>query len=175
MNDIPGVSPGSDAHLPAVYDELRALASTYLRSEGAGHTLQPTALVHEAYVRLAGQRTELNDPRHYFALAAQAMRRVLIDHARRRKAQRRGGERPVTLRPGHAVTDDDPVDVLALDQALTKLETEHERAARTVELRYFAGLGVAETAEVLGVSGVTVKRDWRFAKAWLAREMGTAS
>lgn len=158
--------------LVVVYDELRALAGSYLKSEDPGHTLQPTALVHEAYVRLVGQRPRLTDKGHFFAVAAQAMRRVLVDHARSRRAQRRGGGHRVTLRDDDAVADwEDPVDLLALDQALRKLSAEHARKARTVELRYFGGLGVTETAELLGVSEITVKRDWRYAKAWLYREI----
>lgn len=170
-----GDQSAAEALIPLVYDELRALASAYLRAEGDGHTLQPTALVHEAYLKLVNQHAGLNGASHFFAIAAQAMRRILIDHARRRNAQRRGGGRAVTLRDDHATTAEKPVDVLALDDALRKLAKEHTRQARTVELRYFGGLGVRETAQVLGVSEITVKRDWRYAKAWLSREVGTAS
>lgn len=153
--------------LPRVYDELRALAGSYLREEGGGHTLQPTALVHEAYLKLEGQRKTPSDPAHFFAIAAQAMRRILIDHARHRKAARRGGGNRITLRDEHAVSPKVELDVLALDRALQRLAATHARAARIVELRYFGGLGVEETASVLDVSEATVKRDWRYAKAWL--------
>ncbi len=159
---------GVDSQLVArVYDELRALASSYLRHEGVGHTLQPTALVHEAYVKLQAQSVVPTDPSHFFAVAAQAMRRILSDHARRRKSARRGGGRRITLRDEHAVDPEAFLDVLALDQAIERLGESHERAARIVELRYFGGLGVEESARALGVSPVTIKRDWRFARAWL--------
>lgn len=166
-----GDAAASERLVPLVYEELRSVAAAHLRSEDVGHTLQPTALVHEAYLRLVGQQTAMVGRAHFFALAAQAMRRVLVDHARRRNAQRRGGGRRVTLQDDHAVTDEEPIDLLALDAGLEKLARDHERPARTVELRYFGGLSMSQIADVLGVSKVTVKRDWSFARAWLYREL----
>jgi RNA polymerase sigma factor (TIGR02999 family) len=158
--------------LPLVYDEMRRLAAGYLRNERPGHTLQPTALAHEAFLRLVVQKNVTWQNRaHFLGVAAQAMRRVLVDHARRRKAQRRGGGRTlVTLSaartPEWQVAFDD------LDQALDSLARLSERQARVVELRYFGGLTIEETAEVLAVSPMTVKRDWTVARAWLYRELG---
>lgn len=170
IND--GDERAADSLIRVVYEELKAVADAYMRSERNSHTLQPTALVHEAYLRLVDQkRVKWQGRSHFFGIAAQAMRRVLIDHARRKKAQRRGGGRQVTLLDQHAVTVSDPVNLIALDGALKKLAETNERHARTVELRYFGGLGVREVAEVLGVSEITVKRDWRYAKAWLYREI----
>lgn len=161
-----------DALIPVVYEELRTLASSYMRRESDGHTLQPTALVHEAYLRLVDQdRVQWSGRSHFMAIAAQAMRRILVDHARRRNAGRRGKGRQDTLLDHHAIVSDDPVDLIALDNALERMRDFDERQVRTVELRFFAGLGVRETAEVLGVSEITVKRDWRAARAWLFREM----
>jgi RNA polymerase sigma factor (TIGR02999 family) len=168
-----GEEDARESLIPIVYQELRALASAHMRAEGDGHTLQPTALVHEAYFRLVGQRVQWHGRSHFFAIAAQAMRRILVDHARKRKAARRGGGRQSTLMDHHAIVSEDPVDLIALDDALERLRTLDERQARTVELRFFGGLEVKETAEVLGVSEITVKRDWRSAKAWLYRELST--
>lgn len=160
--------------LPQIYDELRALAAGYLRNEGVGHTLQPTALVNEACMRVLDQsRVRWKNPGHLRAVSAQAMRRVLVDHARAKRAGKRGGgERPVTLvsellgGPG-----DDGPDVLALEAALEKLAARSERQARIVELRFFGGLTIPETAAALEVSETTVEDDWRFARAWLNREL----
>lgn len=170
VND--GEEEASDALIRAVYEDLRGVAAAHMHRENAGHTLQPTALVHEAYLRLVDQRrVKWQSRSHFFGIAAQAMRRVLIDHARKKKALRRGGGNQVTLLDQHALTVSDPVNMMALDAALTRLGEINERQAKTVELRYFGGLGVKETAEVLNVSEITVKRDWRYAKAWLYREM----
>lgn len=161
-----------DALIPVVYEELRALAAAHMRREREGHTLQPTALVHEAYLRLVDQdRVKWNGRSHFMAIAAQAMRRILVDHARKRNAERRGSGRQVTLLDHHAISGDDPVDLIALDKALDRLRVFDERQVQTVELRFFAGLEVRDAAEVLGVSEITVKRDWRAARAWLFREM----
>jgi RNA polymerase sigma factor (TIGR02999 family) len=159
--------------LPLVYDQLRALAGRYMKQERPGHTLQPTALVHEAYLRLIdGERIDLNGKTHFFALAASQMRRILADHARARNAVKRGGgARRVTLHDAAAFRDDGVVDMLVLDEALDRLGRESPRQARIVELRYFGGLSVEEAARILGVSASTVKGDWRVARAWLAREL----
>ena len=159
--------------MPLVYDELRRIAGHHLRRERAGHTLQPTAVVNEAYLRLVGQRrARWQNRAHFFAVAAQLIRRVLVDHARGRAAAKRGGGLPpLTLRSeqGPAVGRD--LDVLALDETLTRLSRLDPRQARLVELRFFAGLSVEESAEAMGLSTATVKREWRTAKAWLYREL----
>ena len=161
-----------DRLIPLVYGELKSMAARYVAMEAPGQTLQPTALVHEAFMKLVDQsRVEWDSRAHFFGIAAQAMRRILIDSARRRKAERRGGGRRATLLDCHAITLDDPMDLLSLDDALTEFAAHDERAAKTVELRFFGGLSVDETAGVLGVSSPTVKRDWRYAKAWLYRKL----
>lgn len=163
--------------LPLVYAELRRLAVQRMSREQPGHTLQPTALVHEAYLRLVGDDAQGWDGRgHFFAAAAEAMRRILIDNARQRNRLKRGGElerRELGDHDALALVDD--VDgLLDLDAALTKLALVEPEMARLVELRYFAGLTVEETAEALGSSPRTVKRDWAYARAWLGRELGKA-
>ena len=167
-----------DALMPTVYAELRRQAERALRRESAGHTLQATALVHEAYLRLVDQnRVAWRNRAHFFAIAAQMMRRVLVDHARTRLAAKRGGElQRVTLGDvgaGTADQGDGDIDLLALHDALELLATIDPRQARLVELRYFGGLGIEETAEALEVSPATVKRDWAVARAWLRRELAT--
>jgi RNA polymerase sigma factor (TIGR02999 family) len=159
--------------LPLVYDQLRALAGKYMQGERPDHTLQPTALVHEAYLRLIdADRIDLQGKTHFFALAATQMRRILAEHARARKAAKRGGgARRVTLSDAKAFADNGVVDMLALDEAMDKLTLESPRQSRVVELRYFGGLSVEETARILDVSASTIKGDWRMAKAWLAREL----
>jgi RNA polymerase sigma-70 factor, ECF subfamily len=162
-----------DRLLPLVYQELRHLAAGYLRGERTGHTLQPTALAHEAYLRLVGLREPGWQGRsHFLAVAARAMRGILVDHARRRRALKRGGgQTPLSLEPTMMVADGGEVAFDDLDRALNDLARHSERPARVVELRYFGGLTIDETAEVLGISPVTVKRDWAFARAWLYREL----
>ncbi len=163
-----------DRLLPVVYTELHKQAARYLRKERVGHTLQPTALVHEAYLRLINQRdVEWQNRAHFFGICAQLMRRILVDHARERQAEKRGGAGVVrvTLDERVAAVDEREVDLLALDEALTRLAALDERQARVVELRFFSGLNVEETAEVMEVSQATVKLDWSMAKAWLRREM----
>jgi RNA polymerase sigma factor (TIGR02999 family) len=163
-----------DALIPLVYDELRRLAGGYLRHERPDHTLQATDLVHEAFFRLAGQeRVAWQNRSHFFAIAAQAMRRILVDHARRLAACRRiGGEGRLPVELVAEASVDDCRDLLDVHRALERLAELSERQARIVELRFFAGLTVAETAEVLQVSVPTVVRDWRFARAWIRRELG---
>lgn len=156
-----------------VHDELRKLAAAYMRRERADHTLQPTALVNEAYVRLAAQK-EVNwqSRAHFFAVAAQVMRRVLVDYARNRLAQKRRGRRnSISLDQAYVFSEDRSSDFLALNEALTRLEKRDERTYRVIELRFFAGLSVNETAEVLGVSARTVKREWNFGRAWLLGQL----
>ncbi len=163
-----------DRLLPLVYTELHKQAARYLRKERVGHTLQPTALVHEAYLRLVNQRDVAWQNRaHFFGICAQLMRRILVDHARERQAEKRGGGGMVrvTLDERVAAVEEREVDLLALDEALTRLAAMDERQARVVELRFFSGLNVEETAEVMEVSPATVKLDWSMAKAWLRREM----
>jgi len=164
------------ALLPVVYDELRRLAARELRRERRDHTLQPTALVHEAFLRLLGERAvDFEGRSHFFALAARAMRRVLIDHARRALAGRRPPRAArVELTPGvePAGADlTDPAEILALDAALERLAALDPRQASVVELRFFGGLSAPEAAAALGVSEATVAREWRAARAWLKREL----
>ena len=160
--------------VPLVYDELKRLAEHYLRHERQGHTLQPTALVHEAYLRLAGLReTTLKNRSHFYGAAAQVMRRALVDYARHRNAQKRqdpGGGSPWSPAEAEAGVDT-RVDLIALDEALSRLAAFAPERARVVELRYFGGLSVDETAEYLGVGAATVKRRWNYARAWLYRAL----
>lgn len=163
-----------DLLLPLVYDELHRQASRFLRRERAGHTLQATALIHEAYLKLVDQRqVNWQNRAHFFGIAAQAMRRILVDYAKARHRVKRGGSgenlplEAVTL----AVSGERSIDLEALDEALTRLAEMDQRQARIVELRYFSGLSIEETAEVLRLSPATVKSDWRTAKAWLYQEI----
>lgn len=163
-----------DDLLPCVYNELRRLAAAHLRRERPNHTLQTTALVHEAYMKLAGQRNvEWKNRGHFFAVAAQAMRRVLVDHAKARHRQKRGGPaEDLSIEDMLiAAADESNVDLIALDEALTRLAGVDRQQVRIVELRYFTGLSLEETAEALEISKATVARDWQMAKAWLHREM----
>lgn len=159
--------------LPLIYDQLRELAERSLRRERPDHTLQPTALVHEAFVRLIDQtRGEWQGRTHFYAVAASEIRRVLVDHARHHQAQRRGGGRErVLLTEAIAQIDEKPVDLLDLEDALRKLHDTDERQARVVELRFYGGLSIDETAAVLEVSPRTVDGDWQMARAWLRREL----
>ncbi len=158
--------------VPLVYDQLHMVASNLLDKESPDHTLQPTALVHEAYLRLIDQQqVGWNGRTHFFAAASQAMRRVLVDHARRRNAEKRGGKREqLSLDTGLLVTYESAAggaDLLDLDAALHKLAEINPMTVRVVEMRYFGGMTIDETAAVLGVSATTVEREWRFARAWL--------
>lgn len=162
-----------DALTPLVYDELRRLAKSYLRRERPDHTLDGTALVHEAYMRLVDQRNvEWRNRNHFFALAAELIRRILVDHARARIAAKRGGANiKLSLDEALAPADEKDLNLLALDDALLALTHADPQQSRIVELRYFAGLTIEETADVLEISPATVKRDWTTAKAFLKREM----
>jgi RNA polymerase sigma factor (TIGR02999 family) len=155
--------------IPLVYPELRRIAARYARRERIGHTLQPTALVHEAYVKLIDQnRAQWQNRAQFFGVAAQLMRRILVDHAREHAAAKRGGGvRPVTLIDAIDAAPGRGVDVLALDETLARLTALYPEQGRLVELRYFGGLTIEETAEVLGISPATVKRQWVVARAWL--------
>lgn len=163
-----------DKLMPLVYAELHRQASRFLKKERVGHTLQTTGLINEAYLKLINQNeVEWQNRAHFFAIAAQAMRRILIDYARERKREKRGGAAE-NLPIEEALTIASPeksIDLIWLDEALNELAKFDERQARVVELRYFSGLSIEETAEVLGVSNVTVRRDWNLAKAWLYQQM----
>ncbi len=166
-----GDPSAADRLLPVVYGELHRLAASYLRRERTGHTLQPTALVNEAWLRLAGQGSPWQNRAHFLGVAAQAMRRILVDHARRKSAQKRGGDGVRVTLADVAAKETDEVDLVRLDVALEKLAALDERQARMVTMRFFAGLTVEEAAEALGVSEKTIKRDWAAARAWLHREL----
>lgn len=158
--------------LPLVYDELRSIASASFRGERAGHTLQPTALVHEAFLRLTEAEIDWSDRAHFFAIAARTMRRVLVDYARERGAVKRGGDWiRQTLDTGLSMTAGPPLEILDLDRALSRFARQDTRAAKAAELYYFGGLNHKETARVLEVSPATVDRDLRMARAWLRRAL----
>jgi RNA polymerase sigma-70 factor, ECF subfamily len=166
-----GEAGAQDRLIEALYSELRSIARRHMRHERVGHTLQPTGLVNEVALRLLGrQPMRFEDRDHFLRAASLAMRRVLVDHARARRAAKRDGGVRVTLHD-EAIGSPESVDVLDLDRALERLAAAEPRWARVVELRFVLGLEVTEVAEVLGVSEPTVKRDWRFARAWLAREL----
>jgi RNA polymerase sigma factor (TIGR02999 family) len=169
-----GRTEALDELLPLVYNELRRLAASYLRKERPNHTLQTTALVHEAYLKLIDQRNvEWKNRGHFFAIAAQAMRRILVDHAKARHREKRGGpSEDASLEDVLvAAAQDSNIDLVALDEALSKLARIDPQQVKIVELRYFTGLSLDETADVLGISRATVARDWQVSKAWLHREM----
>ena len=168
-----GDTAAADDLLPILYRELHAIAGRLMAGERKDHTLQPTALLHEAWARLAsGSDREYEDRRHFIRVAARAMRRVLVDHARAKKADKRGGEaRPVALDEALAFYEQQQVDVLALDEALERLGERDPELLRIVELRYFAGLTLEETGEALGLTVRQVHRSWTFAKGWLRREL----
>jgi RNA polymerase sigma factor (TIGR02999 family) len=174
LGDLNRGSPeAADQLAPLVYAELHRIASAAMRREAAGHTLQPTELVHEAFMRTVGQHAATWQNRaHFYGIAAQAIRRILIDHARRRRAIKRNHGVRVTFDESMGTASDDGLDVLALNDALERLETLDPRQARVVELRFFGGLSIEETAISLGTSPATVKRDWTFARAYLLRALG---
>jgi RNA polymerase sigma factor (TIGR02999 family) len=162
-----------DKLMPFVHDELRKLAHHYMSKERSGHTLQTTALVNEAYLRLVDQKSVRWENRaHFFGIAAQSMREILVEYARRRAAQKRGGDaQRIELDEAALLSDQPATDLVALDEALRELAAFDERKSRVVELRFFGGLTVEETAEVLGIHANTVIRDWDMAKAWLRRQL----
>jgi RNA polymerase sigma factor (TIGR02999 family) len=163
-----------DRLLPVVFDELRRLAHAYLRRERAGHTLQPTALVNEAYLRLVDQQSvRWQNRAQFFGIAANLMRQILVDHARQRAAEKRGGanQRRLSLTQAERIANRPEVDVLALHEAMERLAGFDPQQSRIVELKFFAGLTIEETAEVLNVSHATVEREWKLARAWLRREL----
>jgi len=167
-----GDSSALNKLMPVVYEELRRMAKRYMAAERPGHTLQTTALINEAYIRLIDHRDmSWQNRAHFFAVAAQAMRRVLVDHARTRKAAKRGGGAPKASLEEAATIPERPEELIALDRALSDLSVIDPRKSKVVELIFFGGLSVKETAAVLGVSPVTVMREWRAAKAWLLRAM----
>jgi len=180
-----GDTSALDALWPMVYDDVRRLARRQMAGERGDHTLQGTALVNEAFIRLSGQRYQWQNREQFLSLAAQIMRRVLVDYARQRNAQRRGdGAKKLSLHDTQAAIEvdeaqaldslnDERVDVLAIDSALTKLQAIDEPQSRIVELRYFGGLTLEETASVAGISLASVKREWAMARAWLRRELST--
>jgi len=169
-----GKQEAFDQLIPFVYEELRRQAARYLRRERINHTLQATAIVHEAYLKLIDQTDVKWESRtHFFAIAAQAMRRILVDHARTKHREKRGGDAlKVTLDDALPLAaEEKSLDLIALDEALTRLEAKDKQKARVVELRYFIGLSLEETADALGISRATTARDWNVAKAWLHREL----
>jgi RNA polymerase sigma-70 factor (ECF subfamily) len=160
--------------MPLVYNELRRLANNYLRRERANHTLQPTALVNEAYLKLIDQRNaQWQNRAHFFGISAQLMRRILVDHARQHQAVKRGGsnQQRLSITSAEEIAQQPGVDLLALNEALDQLASIDPQQAQIVELKFFAGLSIAETAEVLGISHATVERDWKMARAWLRRQL----
>jgi RNA polymerase sigma factor (TIGR02999 family) len=170
-----GDAAALDRLIPVVYDELRRVARRRLRRESSGHALQSTALVHEVYLRLVDvDRMTLKNRNHFFALAARLMRQILVDHARRKYADKRGGRVTiVSLDDMSPIAQPSSVDVLALDEALSALSSIDERQCQVVELRFFAGLNIDEAAEALSVSPATVEREWALAKAWLYRRLSS--
>jgi RNA polymerase sigma factor (TIGR02999 family) len=159
--------------LPLVYNELRRISSKYLRNEYKKHTFQTTELVHEAYIKLIGnQQISWQSRAHFFGIASKTMRQILVDYARKRNSQKRGsGKTKLSLDDAQLVASESNDQILALDEALKKLEFIEERSGKIVELRYFSGLTIEETAEILNISSASVKRDWQFAKAWLYKEI----
>jgi RNA polymerase sigma factor (TIGR02999 family) len=171
-----GESAAESELISLVYDELRKLAAHYMRRERPNHTLQPTALVHEAYLRLVNQREQnWQNKAHFFAIAGSLMRRILVDHARAHTRGKRGGgaQRPIQLEEAPLFSEDQSEELLDLDRALTRFAKEYPRPSQIVEMRFFGGMGVEEMAEVLQISPKTVKRDWSVARAWLHRELRT--
>lgn len=168
-----GNQASADVLLSLVYDELRKIAAQYLRRERSGHTLQPTALVHEAYIKLI-DISDINwqDRAHFFAVSANVMRHILVDHARARLSEKRGGgAQRIAIDDAISLSSEPDLDLLAVDEALNELAVFDEQQSRIVELRFFGGLTIEETAHVAGISQATVKREWTMAKAWLFRKL----
>jgi RNA polymerase sigma factor (TIGR02999 family) len=160
--------------MPLVYSELRRLATNYLRRERTGHTLQPTALVNEAYLKLVGQKSaKWQNRAQFFAISAQLMRRILVDHARRHQAEKRGGseQQRLSITTAEELVKAPAIDLLALNEALDELAKMDPQQSRIVELKFFGGLSIDETAEVLGIGHATVEREWKSARAWLRRQL----
>ena len=169
-----GSQEALDALMPLVYDELHRLARSYMRRENPGHTLQTTGLVHEAYLRLVDQKANWKSRSHFFGIAAQMMRRILVDHAKGRQTSKRGGDfRKVSLDEPLAVSDQPDMDLVALDEVLARLEKMDPQRGRIVELRFFGGLSNQEVSEILDVSPATVQRQWAGARAWLYHELSS--
>ncbi len=167
-----GEENAPDKLLEVVYDDLRRLAAAYMQNERSDHTLQATALVHEAFIRLVDwKNVSWQNRAHFFAVAAEVMRKILIDHARKRAAQKRDGGQKILLDEAISFSKEKELDLLALEEVLSALEKIDKRQAKIVELRFFGGLSIEETAYVLNVSDTTVKREWTFAKAWFQREL----
>lgn len=162
----------ADALVPLVYSELRKLAAHYLKSEREGHTLQPTALVHEAFLKLVEQETQWKNRNHFFAMAANLMRRILVDYARAYKAEKRGGiAKKISFEDAFIFVKEKPAEIIALDEALKELAKIDERRAKVVEMKFFGGLNHEEIGEILGVHSNTVLRDWNLARAWLKTQI----
>jgi len=175
-NMAKGDSGAAEKLLPLVYSELHRLAASYMRRERPDHTLQATALINEAYLRLTKEDGEWNNREHFIGMAANVMRHVLVDYARSHKAQQRdGGMKRVELKEDLAISPEKIEEVVALDEALTRLERLQPRQGKVVEMRYFGGLSVEQIASLLGVSERSVKRDWSLARIWLFRELGQGS
>jgi len=168
-----GDAEALDKLMPLIYEELRKMARRYMRQQNSGHTLQTTALIHEAYLRMVKLKEKHFENRaHFFGVAAQAMRHILVDYARQRHtAKRGGGVRPISLEEAAIVSQERAAELVAFDEALKELEALSTRQSRVVELRYFGGLSIEETAKVLSVSPETVMRDWNMAKSWLHRAL----
>lgn len=162
-----------DNLMPIVYDELHQMAKRYMKRQDSDHTMQTTELIHEAYLKLAGNKeTEWKNRAHFFGVAAQVMRHILVDHARSKNSQRRGGDKQrITLAENQFVSNERADEIVALDDALTRLAELDERKSRVVEMKFFAGLNFEEIAEVLQMSIITIKRDWSFARNWLSKEI----
>ncbi len=175
--ESPSVGSGTrDELIVLTYNELRRLAAKYLRDERPDHTLQPTALVHEAYMRIVGQeKVEWQSEEHFIGVAAMMMRRILMNHAKSKNRQKRGGGAyKIALGDTDIAINGDGIDLIEMDEALERLARDHAEESRIVELRFFGGLSIAETARVLDVSESTVERDWKFARTWLLRELSNA-
>lgn len=168
-----GDGAAAECLLPLVYDQLRELAARHFRRQSPGHTLEPTALVHEVFLKMIDQSVvDYNGRTHFMAVAAMAMQQVLIDHARRKRADKRGGGRAsVTLLDGDVASEQHEADVLALQDALARLASMDERKGQVVSMRFLGGMSIEQTADLLGVARSTVAEDWRFARAWLIREL----